>query len=216
MAKGEVMTKPTFLNRSPSPLARRLARAGLAGLMGLALLSATACSSSSDSKPDDKPPAAKIDPEKVACPHVSVLADAARLTRFRPGPGRDITDVALHAELVHYNGSCLYDPDSKSMSINLQVGINAERGPAAPANRTAALSYFVAIPAFFPSPAAKRIFPVHLTFPDNADTVGFTDDEVDITIPVDQIKNMEKYEVFLGLQLDHDELDYNRSHRSLR
>ncbi len=152
------------------------------------------------------------DDVKAPCPKVSILADAAKLVRFRPGPGRDVTDVETQAELTGYQGSCHYDKTKKMMNVSLAVGIDAARGPAAQ-GRAANLSYFVAIPTFWPDPKAKVVLPVAIAFPGNATTVHYTDNDVQISIPVPVVKDMAKYEIVLGLQLNEAELEYNRQHR---
>lgn len=151
--------------------------------------------------------------EPPACPMVSILGDAAKMTRFRPGSGRDLTDVQLQAEVVGYHGSCAYDEKTKKMSVALQVNINAQRGPAMQGRKTG-LTYFVAMPAFHPKPEAKMEIPVSLEFPEGADQIGYTDDEVDVSFTLPDIKELPRYEIFLGMQLDPDQLDYNRAQRA--
>jgi hypothetical protein len=169
-------------------------------VIAVSLGALSACSLFSSSEP--QPP----------CPRISVLADAASLTRFKPGSGRDLTDVELKAEFAGYKGSCEYDPDDRTMTLTLRVGIDATRGPAAKGN-SADIAYFVAIPAFYPDPRAHAVLPVTITFPDNTDRVRYTDDEVSIAIPIAKLAELQKYKVYLGLQVDPDQLDYNRQSR---
>ena len=149
--------------------------------------------------------------EPPPCPRVSILADAAKLTRFRPGPGRDVTDMVVQAEVSSYHGSCFYNSEAKTMSIDIQVGINAQKGAALVDNKVE-VAYFVAIPAFFPEPQAKAVLPVTLEFPKNSHAVRLTDEQLAITIPVKDVKELGGYEVFLGFQLEPAELEYNRQH----
>lgn len=179
--------------------ARVVKRLGLGLLAGAALLATGGCSIFESKKPDQPP-----------CPRVSVLADAAQETRFLPGKGHDLTDVQLQAQIGNYKGSCLYNFDTKEMSVIMQVAIDAKLGPAAQ-GRKANLSYFVAIPAFYPKPEAKMVVPVEITFPDNSDHVRYTDEEVQLTIPIKKIHDLAAYEIFVGLQLPEDELEYNRA-----
>lgn len=151
--------------------------------------------------------------EPPPCPRVSILADAAKLVQFRAGAGRDLTDIALKAELVNYHGSCFYDKDNQTMTLTLQVGIDAERGVALTGD-TATISYFVTVPEFFPQPAAKKILPVTLQFSKNSNHLRVTDGDVEIKFPIKSTKEMERYELFIGLQLDQAQLDYNRQHGS--
>ena len=49
--------------------------------------------------------------QRYACPAVFILQDAQNLTRFKPGPGRDITDIRFEAEIFDFRGQCNFDED---------------------------------------------------------------------------------------------------------
>jgi hypothetical protein len=148
------------------------------------------------------------------CPRVSILTDASKLVMFRPGDGRDVTDVELQAEISRYHGSCFYDKNERVMTLKLQVGIDAKRGPALVGGDKRDLNYFIAIANFYPQDAGKKIMPVTLEFSKNAKQVRLTDNDVEISFPVKNVKELEPYEVFLGFQLDDAQLDYNRRHQT--
>lgn len=143
------------------------------------------------------------------CPRISILADAAEMTKFRENGGRDLTDVELMAEIQSYRGYCTYDLESEQMTVTLQVGLNAKRGPAIEGN-SSSLSYFVAMPVFYPKDEAKRVVPMKIDFPEGVSGIQVTDDELFITFPLHDFDKIDAYEIFLGLQLDRDQLDYNR------
>ncbi len=42
----------------------------------------------------------------AACPQAKVLSEPAELTRFREGPGRDLTDVSFKASILRVVGEC--------------------------------------------------------------------------------------------------------------
>ncbi|MGE5505955.1 MAG: hypothetical protein ACM31L_16155 [Actinomycetota bacterium] len=145
--------------------------------------------------------------EPPPCPPVYILSDAATVTKFRDGPGRDLTDVDVEAEVVGYKGDCSYD--EKGAKVNLQVTIEAKRGPANSKGKSK-LSYFVAIPHFYPSPQAKAVFPVEVEFPDGTNQVRYTDEAVSMRIPVKTKDLIDKFEIYLGFQTSQEELDMNR------
>jgi hypothetical protein len=145
--------------------------------------------------------------EPPPCPPVYILSDAANITKFRDGPGRDLTDVETEAEVVAYKGSCSYD--DKGAKVDLQVTIEAKRGPANSKGR-AQLTYFVAIPHFYPSPQAKAVFPVQIEFPPGTTQVRYTDEAVSMRIPVKTKDLIDKFEIYLGFQTSQEELDMNR------
>jgi hypothetical protein len=150
-----------------------------------------------------------VDEDPPPCPRVSILADAAKLTRFKPGASTDAKDVTLVAQLTNFKGSCYYDASKQQMSLNFEVQMSAHRGPATTAS-SAELSYFVAIPTYFPESQAKKIMPVKVDLPEDGSSANLTDESVQISFPLSNVKDLAKYEVFLGWQLDPAELAYNR------
>ncbi len=144
------------------------------------------------------------------CPEISVLSEASKFTQFRPGPGRDITDITLQGEITGFKGSCSYDKGEGKMTVTLQVSMVFTRGPAAQ-SREAQAEYFIALPAFYPKPEAKRVMGVRLLFDSAADHLRITDNEVEITLPMkDFAKDLPNRAIYLGFQLDPAELEYNR------
>jgi hypothetical protein len=152
--------------------------------------------------------------EPPPCPPVYILSDAKDVTKYRPGPGQDLTDVLVHAEIVGFHGNCAYEAVDKGFNVklDLQVAIEAKRGPANTA-RKADLVYFVAIPHFYPSEQAKAVFPISIQFPEGTDTVRTVDEPVDLTIPIGAKDVVDKYEVYLGFQTTPDELEHNRKEK---
>lgn len=146
------------------------------------------------------------------CPRISILSDASKLIRFRPGQGRDVTDVELQAEIISFKGACAYDMDKRQMKLTMQIGIDALRGPAAK-SKSYDIGYFIAMPLFFPKTEAKQIMPVALAFPDETNHVRYTDEEVSVTFPISDFKKLDGYQVILGFQLDPAQLDYNRANK---
>jgi hypothetical protein len=153
--------------------------------------------------------------DKPTCPRLSIPADADRLTRFRPGPGRDLTDVRFQVRIASYDGSCIYDKDTRKMTVSVRVGFTALLGPAA-TGRNATIEYFVAVPGYFPSPQAKQVLRFPITFPPGVNQADFKDDNIDVIVPVRDLSNLDKQEIFIGLQLVAADLDYNRTHPATR
>ena len=145
------------------------------------------------------------------CPDVNVLDDASKFTQFKPGEGRDITDIVLQGEIVGFKGTCAYDKDDKKLTVVMQVQMEFTHGPAA-TTRDAQVQYFVAVPSYYPKPQAKQVEDLKFTFANAADHVRITDNEVDVVLPVkDLSKDVDKMSIYIGFQLDQAQLDYNRS-----
>jgi hypothetical protein len=148
--------------------------------------------------------------EPPPCPELNILAETAKFTRFRPGPGHDVTDVVLQGEITGYKGSCTYDKDDKTLTVTLQVQMTFTHGPAATSD-TAHIDYYVAVPAYFPKPEAKQVFGVQFAFAPPADHVQITDNEVQVKLHVaDLVKDLPNRDLYVGFQLSPEELDYNR------
>lgn len=145
------------------------------------------------------------------CPAVFILEDAKDLTRFKAGPGRDITDILFEAEIVNFKGGCDYDKDEGLVDIELLVQIRVERGPAN-RNRDIAFEYFVAIPRFQSQPEGKRILAVKGEFQEKTTRLGY-EDELSMTIPVKNPNDGAALEIVLGIQLTPEEVTFNRSRR---
>lgn len=142
--------------------------------------------------------------EPITCPEILILADAHRITQFRP-QGRDITDILAEAEIAGYQGAC--QKADGAIEVSVAIAFDVARGPG---NRDseAAFSYFVAMPAFYPDPKAKAVLPVRVAFPENASSVRLVDEEVTLRVPVREGAPLP--EIFIGFQLDDEQLRYNR------
>src|SRR5688500_5409169 len=66
--------------------------------------------------------------EPLACPRVAIVGDASEVTQFRPGAGKDLTDIRSRAALLDFTGGCEYD--RTGVTVNLNLILAAERGPA--------------------------------------------------------------------------------------
>ena len=171
--------------------------ARLALLAGLALLSA--CSSN-----EDKP--------QLSCPTVLILADAEHFTQFRPGRGRDVTDIIAEGDIIGFKGSCEPGKKNATIEMTLSVSFSLTRG-AANSDGVVNFPYFVAVPGMYPDPAGKAVMPSTVQFPGNLSKVRYSDEEVQLSLPLSLGQSGASYEVIIGFQLDEDQLAYNRSHK---
>lgn len=144
------------------------------------------------------------------CPPIYLLGDTATLTKYKPGRGRDLTDIEFQAEIQGYTGECKYD--DKGAVVELQVVFNLTRGPADD-DRKVAFEYFLAVPLYYPAPEAKALFPVEVTFPEGGNYARHTDETVMMRIPVKDKDVIQKYEIYLGFQTSAAELESNRKAR---
>ena len=148
--------------------------------------------------------------QSLACPNFLLLGHAGDMTKFRTGPGRDVTDVVFRGTITNFRGTC--DHTESGVEAEFFVEISVQRGPAN-SSREASFEYFVAIPRFHPAPAGKKTFPVKVTFEENQTRIFFRD-EIAIEIPLGAGEVAANYDVYLGFQLDAEQLEYNRLRRA--
>ncbi|MCF8482333.1 MAG: hypothetical protein K9H25_18055 [Rhodospirillum sp.] len=146
--------------------------------------------------------------DKRKCPEIRIDASTADLTRFSPGPGRDVTDITLTGELAGFEGNCQYD--DTGVTVDMYLSFSMALGPAA-VERVADFQYFVAIPQFFPDPSAKQVYSAHAEFPSNVNRVRYRDEEVAIRLPLNLDESAAGTEIYVGFQLSPDELRYNQT-----
>ncbi len=152
-----------------------------------------------------------------ACPKIQLLKDTDIITAYRNGPGRDITDIRYEADLKGFTGECEYIGKKgvySEVKVVLKVGFDISRGPAEP-SRTTSVSYFVAIPEFYPHPAGRNVFTTKVLFPENRNTMRVIDEEVEISIPLTKTRNGPGTKVYIGFQLTPEQLAFNRQKRQI-
>ncbi|MGE3934878.1 MAG: hypothetical protein AB7F67_16580 [Rhodospirillaceae bacterium] len=144
------------------------------------------------------------------CPPVLVPRDAGTMIKFRPGPGRDPTDVLYEVRIADFVGTCSF-ARSGAATVDIKVTLDVRRGPAETTGR-ADFAYFAAIPRFFPSPNGKQTFPVSASF---GGTPGrlVAQEEIRLVLPLRPDERTDEYEIFLALQLTPEEIEYNKAHR---
>jgi hypothetical protein len=171
----------------------------------LAMFTLSACSSFSNPLSNE----VVVAPE---CPNIVIVKDTAELTAFRPGPGRDLTDVVLDARIDGFDGECETDLESDksgTVNVDLQMVFEATRGPA---NETRAgeFSFFVAIANRDGAILAKKVFETEFEFEGNRNRIGGIE-ELTQEIPLRPGELGEDFDIFIGFQLDPEQLNYNRA-----
>jgi hypothetical protein len=144
-----------------------------------------------------------------ACPRATIIGDGSSVTKFREGPGRDLTDVVAEGQIVDVAVECGYD--RSGVDVALQVAITATRGPA-DRSRNAEFAYFVAITDAQRNILAKEVFQVRFEFPPNQQRVGQVD-EIEPRIPLKDRAEGVSYQIVVGFQLTPEEIEWNRTQR---
>ena len=146
------------------------------------------------------------------CPRVSVLNDAASVTKFREGGGTDLIDVLYEGKITGFEAECRYDVDDETgigqVDVLVAVKVRAVRGPA-DRERKANFRYFIALTDTKRNILGKRPFELSVGFPGNLSRVTADDEPVGLSIPLSKGKTGADFQVFVGFQLDRAEWEFN-------
>ncbi len=157
--------------------------------------------------------ASDLSPTAPLCPNIVIVKDTAELTAFRPGPGRDLTDVVFDARIDRFDGSCETDVEAGvgQVSVDLQLFFEAIRGPANE-TRQGKFSYYIAIGDRNGKILAKKVFATEFEFEGNRNRIGAAE-ELTQEIPLRSGDVGDDFDIFVGFQLSPEQLDYNRAKR---
>ena len=143
---------------------------------------------------------------RAACPQAMRVQDATTLTRFRPGAGRDRTDVLFQAELGKVDLAC--NPRKDRVTIDLTLEILVAEGPALK-ERVANVGYFVRLLDASGRVVQGRNFAADYRFAGNRTRQG-SYEEISLNIPLFEGQAGGSYTIAVGLLPTAEELEYNR------
>ncbi len=152
------------------------------------------------------------------CPQAKVLEDPSQLTRYRQGPGRDLTDVVFEVSFARISGECGYDEDGGEIDVELTVLIDVLRGPAN-GDGKAVFSYFVALSEYAadggpaPDVLSREAFTVDVEFTTVHRNLRYSD-VLDVTIPRPDNRDTRNYVFYFGFEMTPEELAENRRNRA--
>jgi hypothetical protein len=142
------------------------------------------------------------------CPQVRVDSNTGTLTKFRDVASQDLSGVEYQVEIVGFEGGCVMDDDE--VEVTLDVDFRITGGPAAQAGPVS-FYYFVAIPQYFPQSIGKKIFEIQRRLAGGATAPQpLTEPNVRIEIPLKDRQPAASFDVYLGLQLSDEQLEFNR------
>lgn len=146
----------------------------------------------------------------VACPRPGLLADGADLTRYRPGPVRDLTTLEWDARLAGISGGCNPGRGARSVDVTLITAFTVERGAGAE-GRVVDLPWFVAVVDANDGRVLNRQnFVERATFARNEARTTIESVPVSLSLPVGETRRATDYRIFVSFQLTPEELEQNR------
>jgi hypothetical protein len=149
------------------------------------------------------------DTKVVNCPSAAALAPTSTLTAFQDGAAKDPADAVYTVGLVNVKTDCSFDSDAGTTDSTLELTFRAKRKDAGKA-AAYKVPYFVAVTQGTRI-LSKRIFWVNFGFSSGESTTEFRDSVGSTLINLENGKKPYEYELLTGLQLTHDQLEYNKS-----
>lgn len=140
------------------------------------------------------------------CPRAAILRDAGELTRFAPGPGRDLLDVAFTVETPDLAAACERRKGATQVAVAPVFVVS--RGPSNPEG-LAAFSYFVSVVGPDQSILNKQEFPVTVTFTPVRSRITQREDDPPVIVELPPGAPVDRFQVLVGLQLTPEELEHN-------
>ena len=143
------------------------------------------------------------------CPRITILADGADLTRFRPGAVQDLAIMTADARLVGFEARCDYTRRREGVAVSVSAVFDVERGPVAQ-TRQATLPWFVAVTDAGDSQIIDRQdFVTPVEFAANVNRVRVRSRPTTLNFPADE-RLVENHNVRISFQLTPEELALNR------
>lgn len=166
-----------------------------------ALFAAAALASLSGCSSDDTSTAPKN------CPPAAVLVPTSQMSVFKPNMQADPAGLIYRVHVESVKTNCTFDPDNGTTDSELQVMFKATRPPNA-SQVTYKVPYYVAV-SQGERILTKKQFWVEFTFNAGETEADFKDHVASTFITLENGKKPYDYEILVGLQLTHDQLDYN-------
>jgi hypothetical protein len=147
--------------------------------------------------------------EKVLapCPRVTILADGADITRFRPGAPPDLAAMLVDGRIAGVGVTCDYIRGG-GVEVKVAAIMDVERGPATRGNR-AELPWFLAVTSGDDSQLVERKDArLLVNFEGNQTRARVTSPPETLVFPAG--RNPAEFRVRVSFALSADELDRNR------
>ena len=145
-------------------------------------------------------------PPSMVCPPPLTVQDASRITHFRDGPGRDPHDIAYEASLVNSASSCQLGPRLLDVTVVMIVAVSA--GPSVTPGQTR-VPYFVRVLDGNGTVVQGQDFTADFKL-SSASPRGESREELSLTIPFGEVRDLTGYRIAVGLKPSPEELNYNR------
>ena len=146
--------------------------------------------------------------DRGICPRVAILADAGKITKFRPGAAETPENVMFTGQMREIRITCKYnDQQLIELEGDVTVTMVLVKGPAM-SGEVAELPYFITVTDRRGTVLSKREFPLRINFSGNRAV-----EHAEKSWQYYRLRRGNtgiEYETWAGYQLDQSQLDYNR------
>ena len=139
------------------------------------------------------------------CPNVALIDETATVVKFTSNLSSDVTDIDYSAVFEDVRWSCKYR--GNELAVELDLLVTATLAPTSNSS-SGKLSYFVALSDNNEQLIAKRVFETVADFSGKRE--ADVEEEIIQRIGLPEGKAGDDYLIFVGFQLDRDQLIYNR------
>ena len=154
----------------------------------------------------------------LPCPDARILDAGKQYVRYHKGPGRDVTDIEMEAQIIELTFTCGMEnrePEvvtTKSAAwdvvVELGISIRARSGPAIQGGATQSIPFFVALVDRFGQIVEKQSFSAEITFPERAGASSRRlEENIVLNIPVRRLAEANSYETIVSFQLTQEQLE---------
>ncbi len=140
------------------------------------------------------------------CPTAMTVQDASRLTRFKPGTGRDPRDVVFEASLDGASVACSLGKAQMDVDVVLRVAVNA--GPSVGAG-VSRVPYFVRVIDSRGIVVQGQEFNADFRLSQTSPR-GMSQEELTLRMPYTEVSQVQGFRIAVGLKPTAEELEYNR------
>ena len=140
------------------------------------------------------------------CPAAMTVQDASRLTRFKPGPGRDPRDIVFEASLDGANVVCSLGKAQMDVDVVLRVAVSA--GPSV-GTGVSRVPYFVRVLNSSGIVVQGQEFNADFKLT-QSNPRGLSQEELSLRLPYTEVSQVQGFRIAVGLKPTAEELEYNR------
>ena len=142
------------------------------------------------------------------CPIIRIDINTASISQFVKSESPKMPeDLSYKAEIYSFEGTCQFD--KKGVEVNMDVDFLFTKGSIKESSEVD-IYYFVSIPRFYPSAEAKQVFvKKHFVKDSHPKTLTLSEKNIKVFIPLDDKMTAAAYDIYVGFQLNNNQLKYN-------